>query len=259
MHLGLAASPGPAVPPGCGAGSGATTVGPHVLIGPTYSHRSDHSSACDASIRPLTAGWRPALRARNRGWLPGPKPSLSPPLPPPAPHSTPGRRWQNPPTSSATAPPPAFLPPNPKCSSGSTGRPDPRPPSDGRDWVEAHLADPLLRHSLLPPSSDPAFPSAWPPVLPAPPSYPAAPGPATLSVSMSIHSSFQNCYASSWSISLAVLIAPQSALIIGSLSPSVIGDRPSHPIYRLIAPTITPGSGLLSVTLTGPCPSSLPH
>src|ERR1700678_2832101 len=69
--------------------------------------------------------------------------------------------------------------------------------------------------------------SAWPPVLPAPPSDPAAPGPATLSVSMSIHSSFQNCYASSSSISLAVLIAPQSALIIGSLSPSVIGDRPS--------------------------------
>src|ERR1700733_6487454 len=140
MHLGLAASPGPAVPPGCGAGSGATTVGPHVLIGPTYSHRSDHSSACDASIRPLTAGWRPALRARNRGWLPGPKPSLSPPLPPPAPHSTPGRRWQNPPTSSATAPPPAFLPPNPKCSSGSTGRPDPRPPSD----VEIGSKLPLL-------------------------------------------------------------------------------------------------------------------
>jgi hypothetical protein len=29
---------------------------------------------------------------------------------------------------------------------------------------------------------------------------------------------------------LSVLIAPYSALIIGSLSPSVIGDRPSHPI-----------------------------
>src|SRR3984885_2743596 len=33
-------------------------------------------------------------------------------------------------------------------------------------------------------------------------------GPATLSASMSVHSSFQNCYASSRSISLAVLIAP---------------------------------------------------
>jgi hypothetical protein len=30
------------------------------------------------------------------------------------------------------------------------------------------------------------------------------------------------------------LIAPSSALIIGSLTPSVIGDRPSHPIYGLL-------------------------
>jgi hypothetical protein len=50
---------------------------------------------------------------------------------------------------------------------------------------------------------------------------------------MSVHSSFRNCYASSRSISLAVLIAPQSALITGSLTPSVIGGRPSHPIYRV--------------------------
>jgi len=41
-------------------------LGPRAPIGPAYSHRSDHSCACDASIRPSTAGWPPALRARNR-------------------------------------------------------------------------------------------------------------------------------------------------------------------------------------------------
>src|SRR6266849_3446207 len=139
--------------------------------------------------------------------------------------------------SYATVPPPAFPPPDPECSSGSIGRPDLRPPSDGRDWGEAHRSEAFLRRSLLPPFSDPAFLSAFPPVPPALLSYPAAPGPATSSASMSVHSSFQNCYASSRSISLAVLIAPSSALITGSLTPSVIGDRPSHPIYRDATPT----------------------
>src|SRR6267142_1172685 len=158
-------------------------------------------------------------------------PSGSPLPPPPAPHSTLGRRLPNPPASSATVLPPAFLPLVPKCSNGSLGPQDPLPPSDGRDWGEAHRSDAFLRRSLLPPFSDPAFLSALLPVPPALLSYPAAPGPATSSASMSVHSSFQNCYASARSISLAVLIAPESALIIGSLSPSVIGDRPSHPIY----------------------------
>src|SRR6266567_1345329 len=124
-------------------------------------------------------------------------PSVSPPPPPHAPHLTFGKRLPNPPASSATVLPPAFLPPDQKCSNGSIGRPDLRPPSNGRDWGEAHRADAFLRRSLLPPLSDPAFLS-----------YPAAPGPATSSVSMLVHSSFQNCYASSRSISLAVLIAP---------------------------------------------------
>src|SRR5207244_2785742 len=146
---------------------------------------------------------------------------------PHAPHSTLGKRLPNPPASSATVLPPTFLPPDPKCSNGSIGRPDLRPPSNGRDWGEAHRADAFLRRSLLPPLSDPALLSAFPPVPPALLSYPAAPGPATSSLSMLVHSSFQNCYASSRSISLAVLIAPLSALIIGSLTPSVIGDRPS--------------------------------
>src|ERR1700758_54249 len=139
-------------------------------------------------------------------------PSVSPLPPPRAPHSTLGRRLPNPPASSATALPPAFLPPAPKCSNGSLGPPDPLPPSDGPDWGEAHRSDAFLRRSLLLSFSDPAFPSAFLPVPPALPSYPAAPGPATsaasMSASMSVHSSFQNCYASARSISLAVLIAP---------------------------------------------------
>src|SRR5271169_3431679 len=157
-------------------------------------------------------------------------PSVSPPPPPHVSHSTLGKRRQNPPASSATVLPPAFLPPVPKCSNGSLGRPDLRPPSDGRDWGEAHRADAFLRRSLLPLFSDPAFLSAFPPVPPVLLSYPAAPGPATSSASMSVHSSFENCYASPRSISLSVVIAPSSALITGSLTPSVIGDRPSHPI-----------------------------
>src|SRR6266436_10089168 len=164
--------------------------------------------------------------------------SASPPRKPLAPHSMPERIRQCAAASYATVPPPAFPPPDPECSSGSIGRPDLRPPSDRRDWGEAHRSEAFLRRSLLPPFSDPAFLSAFPPVPPALLSYPAAPGPATSSASMSVHSSFQNCYASSRSISLSTVIAPSSALIIGSLTPSVIGDRPSHPIYRLFSAVI---------------------
>src|SRR6267142_3809905 len=115
-------------------------------------------------------------------------PSGSPLPPPPAPHSTLGRRLPNPPRSSATVLPPAFPPLVPKCSNGSLGPQDPLLPSDGRDWGEAHLADALLRCSLLPAFSDPAFsdpafsdpafPLSFPPVLPALPSYPVALVPA---------------------------------------------------------------------------------
>src|SRR5579864_425338 len=135
-------------------------------------------------------------------------PSVSPPQSPPALHSMPEKIQQCPPASSAIALPPAFPPPVPKCSNGSLGRPDPHPPSDGPDWGEARPADAFLRRSLLPLFSDPAFLSAFPPVPPALLSYPAAPGPVTSSASMSVHSFFQNCYASARSISLAVLIAP---------------------------------------------------
>src|SRR5216683_8369622 len=134
--------------------------------------------------------------------------SVSPPRKPLELHSMPERIRQGPPASYATAPPPASPPPGPECSSGSIGTPDPHPPSDDRDWGEARLAYAFLRRSLLGAFSDPAFPSAFPPTLPALPSYPAASDLAALPASMSLHSSFQNCYACSRSISLSTVIAP---------------------------------------------------
>src|ERR1700731_986516 len=132
--------------------------------------------------------------------------SVPPPRNPLAPHSMPERIRQCPPASYATVPPPAFPPPDPECSSGSIGLPDPHPPSDDRDWGEAHRADAFLRRSLLPPFSDPTSPSAFPPAPPALPSYPAALGLAPLPASMSVHSSFENCYPASRSISLSIVI-----------------------------------------------------
>src|SRR5580693_4002632 len=99
------------------------------------------------------------------------------------------RILQHPVGSSAIVLPPAFLPPDPKCSNGSIGPPDPRLRLDGRDWGEAHLADSFLLRWLLP-LLDPAFPSVPPPTPPVLPSYPAALGPATSPASMSVHSSF---------------------------------------------------------------------
>src|SRR3981189_3277501 len=124
MRRGLVASPGPAALLGSGAASDAATADPLVPTELTCSHRSDHSSACDVSTLPLTAGWPPALRARNRRLLPAPSGRVSPPRPPHAPHSTLQRILQRPAASSASVLPPAFLPPDPKCSNGSIGRPD---------------------------------------------------------------------------------------------------------------------------------------
>src|SRR6516225_46150 len=94
---------------------------------------------------------------------------------------------------SATVLPPASLPPAPKCSSCSIGRPSPPPPSDGPDWGPARrLASPLLRSPAQ--VLVQAFRSASPP---APPSLlwnPAAPGRGPSSVSSSVRSSFENCY-----------------------------------------------------------------
>src|SRR5437879_13540871 len=94
----------------------------------------------------------------------------------------PQRILKHPASSSATVLPPVSPPPDPKCSTGSIDRPDPRPPLDGRDWGEADLADALLLRWLLP-LSDPTFPSVSPPGPLAPPSYPAAPDPATFPAS----------------------------------------------------------------------------
>src|SRR5205823_2972074 len=159
--------------------------------------------------------------------------SVSPPRSPPAPYSTTGRILQNLAAWSAVALRPSLLLPDPKCSSYSIGLPDPLLRSNGRDWGEAHLAHAVLRRSLLPPFSDPAFPSAFPPAPPALPSYPSALGPATSPASMAVHSSFENCYPSSRSISLFTCDCTVECVDQGSSSPSLIGDRPSHPIYRL--------------------------
>src|SRR6202021_914720 len=64
---------------------------------------------------------------------------------------------------------------------------------------------------------------------------------------MSVHSSLQNCYAASRSISLSFVIAPSSALITGSLTPSVIGERPSPPIYRHLIPDILDKYGVIHI------------
>src|SRR5260370_1594857 len=113
--------------------------------------------------------------------------SGSPPQKPLEPHSMPERIRQCPPGSYATVPPPAFPPPDPECSSCSIGPPDLLPPSDDRDWGEAHLPDAHLPRSRLPLFSDPAFPSAFPPVPPALPSYPAPLDPPTSPPSFSLH------------------------------------------------------------------------
>src|SRR5260370_27612697 len=173
MPPGLVMPPDPAALPACGAGSGATIADPLALIVPTCWHRSDHSSACDASTHPSSADWPAPFHARNRRSLPAPMVSVSLPRKPLELHSMPGRIRQDPPASYATVPPPAFPPPDPECSSCSIGPPDPHPPSDDRDWGEAHLAYAFLRRSLLRAFSDPAFPSGFPPVLPALPSSPA--------------------------------------------------------------------------------------
>src|SRR5260370_39747613 len=72
MLLGLVISPDPAALPDCGAGSGATIADPRAPIAPTCWHRSDHSSACDASAHPSSADWPPALDVRNRRCVPAP-------------------------------------------------------------------------------------------------------------------------------------------------------------------------------------------
>src|SRR5260370_16535590 len=113
MLLGLVISPDPAALPGCGDGSGATIADPRAPIAPTCWHRSDHSSACDASTHPSSADWPPALHVRNRRSPPAPMASVSPPRKPLERHSMPVTILHHPPPSYPPLPPPPSPPPDP--------------------------------------------------------------------------------------------------------------------------------------------------
>src|SRR5258707_8030288 len=105
----------------------------------------------------------------------------------------PGRTPLHLPALSATVLRPAFLPPNQECSTDSSGPPDPLPPSVDLDWGPPCFPCDLLLRLSTPPAHS-VFPSTFPGPPRAPLSHLAAPGPATSSASMSVHSSFQNCY-----------------------------------------------------------------
>src|SRR5437899_8730834 len=113
----------------------------------------------------------------------------------------PGRTPLHLPALSATVLRPAFLPPAPKCSTDSSGLPDPLPPSDDLDWGQLCFPCDFLLRSLTR-SAHPAFPSAFLAPPPSLPSHRAALDLVTSLASMSVHSSWQNCYPSSRSISL---------------------------------------------------------
>src|SRR5260370_7794558 len=106
MRHGLVIPPDPAALPDCGAGSCATIADPLALIVPTCWHRSDHSSACDASTHPSSADWPPALHVRNRRSLPPPMVRVSLPPNPLDLHSIPRRTPHNPPPPHPPSPPP---------------------------------------------------------------------------------------------------------------------------------------------------------
>ena len=136
---------------------------------------------------------------------------------------------------SATVLRPAFLPPNQECSTDSSGLPDPLPPSDDLDWGQLCFACDFLLRSSIPPAH-PVFPSTFPGLPRVLLSHLAAPDLALSSASRLAHSAAKTCYASSRSISFSC-DCTLSALITASLTPSVIGDRPSHPIYRDLSPS----------------------
>src|SRR6266568_1171127 len=146
----------------------------------------------------------------------------------PAPPSMPGRTPLYLPAWSATVLRPAFLPPNQECSTDSSGPPDPLPPSDDLDWGQVCFPCDFLLRSSTPPAP-PVFPSTSPGLPRVLLSHRAALDLALSSASNLVHSAAQTCYASSRSISFSC-DRTLSALITVSLTPSVIGDRPSHPI-----------------------------
>src|ERR1700680_3424608 len=118
----------------------------------------------------------------------------------------PGRTSLHLPALSATVLRPAFLPSSPKCSTDSSGLPDPLPPSDDPDWGQLfqHLRHHFLRISLH-----------WASRLRSLRGWFTLP--ARLAMLLQGRSPFScDC--------------TLSALITASLTPSVIVDRPSHPI-----------------------------
>src|SRR5712672_2903060 len=105
-------------------------------------------------------------------------------------------------------------------------------PGCGADWGQWSFPfDLLLPYPTWPPHPALLSPSAFPVPLPLLASHLAAPALATSSPSRWVHSAAKTCYASSRSISFSC-DCTLSALITASLTPSVIGDRPSHPIWR---------------------------
>src|ERR1700676_4289531 len=112
----------------------------------------------------------------------------------------PGRTPLHLPALSATVLRPAFLPSSPKCSTDSSGPPDPLPPSDDLDWGQLCFPCDFLFRSSTPPAH-PVFPSTSPGLPPVPLSHLAAPALALSSPSRLVHSAAKTCYASSRSIS----------------------------------------------------------
>src|SRR5882724_977880 len=137
----------------------------------------------------------------------------------------PGRTPLHLPALSATVLRPAFLPPNQECSIDSSGLPDPLPPSDDLDWGQLCFPCDFLLRSSTPPAH-PVFPSTFPGLPRVLLSHLAALDLALSSTSRLVHSAAKTCYASSRSISFSC-DCTLSALITASLTPSVIGDRPS--------------------------------
>ena len=186
----------------------------------------------------INRGLATSTRARNRRLLPAPRRSASLLPAPLAPRSMPERILQRPAVSSVAVLPPAFLPPNPKCSNGSIGRPDLLPPSDDRDWGEAHLADDLLLRSLLP-LSDPAFLLSFPTNSASTSFISRCTGPRAFA-RFDVGSLFLGELLCFFKVDLLIHCdCTLDASITGSLAPSVIsGIDSSHSIYGDVTPTI---------------------
>src|ERR1700680_599483 len=106
------------------------------------------------------------------------------------------------PALSATVLRPAFLPSSPKCSTDSSGLPDPLPPSDDPDWGQpCSPCDLSGRSQTRPVHPGRLSRSTFPAPPPSLPSHLAALGLALSSASRLVHSTAQTCYASSRSIS----------------------------------------------------------